>query len=274
MNLSQIKLVVTDMDGTLLNSNHEVSSLFFELFNELKKHNVFFVAASGRPYYSIVDKLNSIKDDIIIVAENGGLVIRKDELLLSTPIKRDNLLEIEALIESKTDIHPIFCTKAKAYFSHRSSSNGYFNSLLEYYPNYAIIKSTKEIKEDIIKIALYNSEDSEKQIYPHFKHLEPNYKVKISGKHWVDVSDDLAHKGHAIELIQEKYNISPEETLVFGDYNNDIEMLKRASYSFAMENAHKNVKEVANYTTKSNDDFGVEFILKKLIESKVNYRKL
>ncbi|ULC58672.1 HAD family hydrolase [Flaviramulus sp. BrNp1-15] len=268
MDLSQIKLVVTDMDGTLLNSNHEVSTLFFDLFKELKKHNIKFVAASGRPYYSIIDKLNSIKDDIIVVAENGGIVMKQNELLLSTPIRKDGLFEVESLIDTNNDIHPIFCTKSKAYFNHSSSVNGYIKSLTEYYPNYSIIKSIKEINEDILKIALYHSVDSEKYIYPHFKHLEPNYKVKISGKHWVDLSDDLANKGHALSLLQKTLNISHDETLVFGDYNNDIEMLKLATHSYAMENAHNNVKEVANYTTKSNDNFGVEIILEKLLKAK------
>lgn len=266
MNLSQIKLVVTDMDGTLLNSNHEVSNLFFNLFDELKKHNILFVAASGRPYYSIIDKLNAIKNDIIVVAENGGIVMKQDELLLSTPIKRNGLFEIESLIDSNNQIHPVFCTRSKAYF--KNSSNDQIKFLSEYYPTSNIIDSITEVKEDIIKIALYNTEDSEKNIYPHFKHLEPNYKVKISGKHWVDLSDDLANKGHALELLQKRFSITRDETLVFGDYNNDLEMLGLATYSFAMENAHPNVTEIANYKTKSNDDFGVEFILEKLIKAK------
>ena len=54
--------------------------------------------------------------------------------------------------------------------------------------------------------------------------------------------------------------------MVFGDYNNDLEMLAMADFSFAMKNAHPNVLEVANYTTTSNDDFGVERILEKLLE--------
>src|SRR5690606_37497816 len=131
----------------------------------------------------------------------------------------------------------------------------------EYYPTFTVIDSLDEVEEDIIKIALYHDIDSEKDIYPHFRHLEPDNKVKISGKHWVDLSDDLANKGHAIELLQKTYDISSEETLIFGDYNNDIEMLKLATYSFAMENAHENVKQIALYETKSNNDFGVERIL-------------
>ena len=269
MDLSQIKLVVSDMDGTLLNSNHEVSSLFFDLFKELKKHNILFVAASGRPYYSITEKLDSIKDEIIIVAENGGIVIEKENLLLSTPIRKEYLSQVESLINSNNHIHPVFCTKLKAYF--KNASNGYIKLLSEYYPNFTVIDNICEVEEDIIKIALYHDIDSEKYIYPHFKHLEPNYKVKISGKHWVDLSDDLANKGHAIELLQKTYNISSKETLIFGDYNNDIEMLKLATYSFAMENAHENVKEIAKFETKSNNNFGVEIILEKLIEAKKSY---
>src|SRR5690606_16915071 len=246
--------------------NHEVSSLFLELFEELKKHNILFVAASGRPYYSIIEKLHSIKDDIIIVAENGGIVIEKDKLLSSTPIKKEHQYEVETLINSNTHIYPVFCTKLKAYF--KNSSNGHIKLLTEYYPNFQVIDSIEEIKEDIIKIALYHDIDSEKYIYPLFKHLEPNYQVKVSGKHWVDLSDYFAHKGHAIELLQQTHHISANETLAFGDYNNDIEMLKLSTYSFAMENAHENVKKIACYETKSNNDLGVEIILEKLIQAK------
>jgi len=53
MDLSEVKLIVTDMDGTLLNSKHEVSSLFFEQFEQLKTNNIQFVVASGRQYHSI-----------------------------------------------------------------------------------------------------------------------------------------------------------------------------------------------------------------------------
>ena len=61
LKMKNVKMVVTDMDGTLLNSNHEVSASFFEIFKDLKQQNILFVAASGRPYYSIVEKLESNK---------------------------------------------------------------------------------------------------------------------------------------------------------------------------------------------------------------------
>ena len=65
--------------------------------------------------------------------------------------------------------------------------------------------------------------------------------------------------------VLETFAVQTSEVLVFGDYNNDLEMLALAEYSFAMANAHPNVKEVANFETTSNDDFGVERILEQLL---------
>ncbi len=56
--------------------------------------------------------------------------------------------------------------------------------------------------------------------------------------------------------------------MVFGDYNNDLEMLAQAHFSYAMENACEDVKKAARFHTKSNNNNGVEFILDKLIKSK------
>ena len=62
-----------------------------------------------------------------------------------------------------------------------------------------------------------------------------------------------------------EFQIASNEIMVFGDYNNDLEMLELSDYSFAMANAHPNVLKTAKYTTHSNDDFGVERILEKLL---------
>ena len=70
------------MDGTLLNSKHEVSPRFFEIYEELKKKNIAFVAASGRQYHSMVDKLESIKNEILVIAENGALIRKQEETKL------------------------------------------------------------------------------------------------------------------------------------------------------------------------------------------------
>ena len=75
------------------------------------------------------------------------------------------------------------------------------------------------------------------------------------------------NKGAALEKIQKDENISYEETMVFGDFYNDIEMLGKAKFSFVMENANEDMKQYGNYIAKSNRDYGVikaikEYVLK------------
>jgi len=263
MNLSQVKMVVSDMDGTLLNSQHEVSTRFFELFDELKKRNILFVAASGRQYHSIVDKLAPIKDEILVIAENGALVKDKEEELLVTPI--DNHLKSSLLsrIENIDGAHAMLCGKYNAYFDGKSIP--FLEQLKEYYASYEIHDDFSAVTDKIIKIAVYHDVSAEDHIYPAMKDLEDQIKVKVSGLNWVDLNHTDANKGFALEKVQKRFGISPEETMVFGDYNNDLEMLEKAKYSFAMKNAHPNVLKVANFKTTGNDDFGVETILEKLI---------
>lgn len=168
MNLANVKLVVTDMDGTLLNRNHEISPLFNALFEELLKHDITFVAASGRPFYGMANKLHHIMDDVIIVAENGGLVVKDNDTLLSNPIKPQHLKELIELILGIENTHPVFCTRHKAYVMSTSQSLLYL--LSEYYEHYEVIDSTDSIKDDVYKIALYHEESSERYIYPYVKH--------------------------------------------------------------------------------------------------------
>ena len=252
------------MDGTLLNSGHEVSERFFELFQELQKRKILFVAASGRQYNSIVDKLSPIKDDIIVIAENGGLVKHKEAELLSTILATDKRNDVLGILQGVEKIHPVLCGKQNAYLTGRSPD--FIALLRQYYSEFEIVEDLEQVEDEILKIAIYHFESSERFIYPSVKHLEPGLKVKVSGQNWVDISSPNSNKGFALQQVQERFGIKLNETMVFGDYNNDLEMLAMADFSFAMKNAHPNVLEVANYTTTSNDDYGVERILEKLLE--------
>ena len=265
MDLSKIKMVVSDMDGTLLNSKHEVSHRFFSLFEELKRRGILFVAASGRQYNSMVDKLHPIKDDIIIIAENGGYVMQNEKELLSTPLDGDILAQLLPIVEKINGAHPVLCGKTNAYL--KNNCPEFVDKLREYYTEYVMLDDLTRFDGEILKIAIYHFKSSEKYIYPSVQYLKDILKVKVSGKNWLDLSHQNAHKGFALQKIQEEHNISPMETLVFGDYNNDLEMLALSYHSFAMANAHPNVLKAARYSTLSNDDFGVELILEKLLQA-------
>ena len=91
--------------------------------------------------------------------------------------------------------------------------------------------------------------------------------VVVAGEIWLDIMNKNVNKGAALEKIQNDENISYEETMVFGDFYNDIEMLGKAKFSFVMENANEDMKQYGNYIAKSNRNYGVikaieEYVLK------------
>jgi len=263
MDLSKIKMVVSDMDGTLLNSNHEVSPRFFEQFGLLKEKGIQFVAASGRQYHSMAEKLSPIKEDIIFISENGALVKKGEDEISVTPIPKGLQGDLLSIVENIDGAHAMLCGKNTSYFDGKSIP--FLEQLKEYYASYEIVNDFEAVKDEIVKIAVYHGQSAEAFIYPKMKHLEDQVKVKVSGQNWVDLNHKKAHKGNALMKVLETFAIQTSEVLVFGDYNNDLEMLALAEYSFAMANAHPNVKEVANFETTSNDDFGVERILEQLL---------
>lgn len=265
MNLEKVKLVVSDMDGTLLNSKGEVSNQFFNLFKKLQQKNIHFCAASGRQYNSIVDKLATIKNDIYVIAENGGVAKKGDKLLLSNTLKSEKIVAIIPVLRNIADTNIVLCSENKAFIE--SKDQKFINLFKEYYHSYTVVDNLIEVakKTPILKIAVYHFSSSEDFIYPKIKHLKNDYLLKVSGQNWLDISDEKANKGNALREVQKILNITKEETMVFGDYHNDIEMLQEADFSFAMGNAHKDITEIANYATKSNNDFGVERVLERLV---------
>ncbi|MEH6656639.1 Cof-type HAD-IIB family hydrolase [Leeuwenhoekiella marinoflava] len=267
MDLTQVKLVVTDMDGTLLNDQGKVSPRFFELFKELQKHNIQFVAASGRQYFSIIDKLNRIKDEITVVAENGGITVQKAEVLDTCTVDAEVVHDLIRQMREIKDAYIVLCGKEQAYVE--SDHEPFIEIFQEYYTKFKRVPDLTEISNDhFFKIAVYSFGGSEVTTYPIAKKLEDQVKVKVSGENWLDISHLDTDKGRALKILQESLNITKAETMVFGDYNNDLEMISLADYSFAMQNAHPNVTKAANYQTKSNNESGVEYILEQLIEAK------
>jgi hypothetical protein len=75
MDFSSVRLVASDMDGTLLNTKHELSPDFFTIFNRMRSKDILFSAASGRQYQNLYNCFPGIQDEIIFIAENGSYVM-------------------------------------------------------------------------------------------------------------------------------------------------------------------------------------------------------
>lgn len=264
-----IKLIITDMDGTLLNNNHEVDNEFWPLLEKLNEKNIIFAIASGRPYYNLADKFKNVKDKLLFIAENGSLVIYKDEELFSSVISKEDVKKIKDICKEISQIVPIYCTKdfayiEKSYFD--SNEELIKNEVKKYYNNMKIVDDIEKVEQKFIKVAICDYLGSETNCYPILKKYEDIFQIVISGKIWADISKIGINKGVAISKAQENLNIAYDETMAFGDYLNDVEMMKQAKYSYAMKNAHKDLIKVANFITKDdNNNLGVINTIKENI---------
>lgn len=267
MDFSNIKLIVSDMDGTLLNENHEVSERFYNQFKALQNQNIHFVAASGRQFQSIQQKLNHIKDDISIIGENGGIMQHDNETKVLLKLSKNNVAECIEVLRKIDNCYVVLCGRKAAYIE--TSDDKFIEILKNYYSEVMTVKNLLRVEDDdFLKIAVFHFESSESNIYPHVKAFEDKYQVIVSGQNWLDISHIEANKAYALKILQKDLGLTAKETLVFGDFNNDIEMLKLADLSYAMANAHPNVKKQARFQTKSNTEEGVEHILEELINSR------
>ena len=120
MDLSNVKLIVSDMDGTLLNSREEVSQLFFKQFLKLKELGIHFVAASGRQYNSIAQKLHPIMNEITIVGENGGVIKRQSKTLLLQTFDTNKVIKLIPALRNINNTSIILCGENSAFIESKN----------------------------------------------------------------------------------------------------------------------------------------------------------
>lgn len=259
-----IKLIATDMDGTLLNDQGQLPTDFSATFSRLKEKNIIFAAASGRQYFSLRKTFLSVKEDVLFIAENGTLVMYKEEELYFHPLQKEHIPELLSIAKNVDNAYTVLCGKRSAYIE--STDQRFIDEVEKYYVKYEVVDNLQDVQDDVLKISICDFTDAEKNANVAFA---PNYadklQVTVSGKMWLDITHKTASKGTAIQYIQEKFNISFEQTMVFGDYFNDVTLLQNAFHSYAMENAHPDVKKHARFNAQSNNNNGVIQAINKIL---------
>lgn len=250
-----IKLIAADMDGTLLDSSHEINEEFWSVYEKLKEMGIIFSAASGRQYHNLRNKFQEIKDEIIFIAENGSYVVKNGEELFSQILGGNKVPEFIDLAREIDGVYPVLCGKKSAYIENDKPE--FVTEVKKYYDSCELVEDLKEVKDDALKVALYDFNGSETNCYHAFKKYEEDYKVVISAKYWLDIMNKFANKGMAMRKVQEYLGITKDESMAFGDYLNDVELLENVEHSYAMENAHPEVKKISKHIAGSNNENGV-----------------
>lgn len=260
-----IKLVVSDIDGTLVKDGyHTLNPRIPELVLELKRKGIIFVAASGRQYSSMKHLFRDVKDDIIFVAENGAYVVCRDWEINEHHFDPEIAEILIKDIREIDECHLTVSANDKLYVETEDEHlldllrNGYKNDVV--------------ITDDILahnlpinKVSMYRREGIDEIAKEMVAKWGDKLNCSLAGGRWLDFMELNVDKGVALAEIQDILKINIDETMAFGDNINDIGMLERAGESYAVANARKEVKEVAKHITDSNLNNGVIKVLETLV---------
>lgn len=255
-----IRLIAADMDGTLLDDEHELHDHFWPLVDELHRRGILFAPASGRQYYNLLARFYDIADEVVFIAENGTYVVHRGAELSSDcldPRAVSRLVDaVRDLRASGVDLGAVVCGKRSAYIERTDSP--FRGEVDRYYARLTVVDDLSRVDgDDVLKVAIYDFGSAERTTAPGLSDFTRTHQVVVSGQHWVDIMNLTANKGEAIRTIQRTFGITAAQTMVFGDFLNDLEMMDAADYSFAMHNAHPLLRERARYVAPPNSQNGV-----------------
>lgn len=263
-----IKLILIDLDGTLLNDNQTYDYLRFRnVVKKLNKKGVKIAVATGNSHYQTLHYLDEKTLPYIYLATYNGSDIRnKDEIIRKNSIPRDVFERVAKEVNNIEGFHTILNTDKNVYIINKENSP--YDLLDEVFINLYKIDNIDQIPKDedgmLISITTDTRQDEVYQISLELNERFKEIEVVKSTDFWIDMFPHNSGKHVALEYMQKKYNIDYKETLTIGDSNNDISMMKRAKYSVAMKKASKELLEVVDYQIGSNNDSAVISLLEEI----------
>lgn len=286
-----MKLIASDLDGTLLNEYGQVSEKNKEMIQRAIDNGIRFVVATGRSWEAASKPLQQAGITSPIISLNGATIYDEDKKLkYETPLERETARRVLS-VAKEADMYLEFFTN-KGIFS---ESREYFLKVLVDIMQSANPELTEEeIREfahlrfqmepvtfiddyyhifELEEIVIYKvlgfslNEEDLAEVRTKLE-MESSLEITSSGNTNLEFNHPDAQKGIALEHLAEQYGISMEQVISIGDNWNDVSMLKNAGKSFAMDNASSEIKEIADEVTKSNIEDGVAVVIENLLKNK------
>lgn len=265
---SRIRLVATDIDGTLVkDSSPEVYPEIVQMFRKLTDQGILCCVASGRQYHSIRRMFAEVSDDIVYIAENGAHIVYRGQDLSVTDMDREQAHEIIRQMRACGEGYEFVVSTPKG--SLLESGDDSFIALIRdsYHNQMEVVSDVLKNDPQIIKCAMHHSGSvrkvAEEELIPRWRE---HVKVCMAGEEWIDFMDAAVDKGNAIRFVQEYFDVGYDETMVFGDNENDIGMMKAAGMSYAVENACGAVKQAAKHSCPDYTQKGVYQVLQSMFD--------
>lgn len=252
------KLVAVDMDGTLLNSNGEITDNTIRAIRRLVDTGVVFTISTGRPIQG-VEKYNSLLHlRGPVITYNGAMIVDAEthETLFERGLLREDAKKIFEL--------GLHCDTTMCIWAGNQLYGNKLNSRIHDYKKLSGVEPIKveEFEEllniGVTKILWYDDADVIKKIMQELSaDMFSEVTYCTSKPTFLEFFNRKVSKSEAMKQIGQIYGINREEMIAIGDGLNDLNMIKYAGLGIAMGNADNEVKNNAQYITASNDDEGV-----------------
>ncbi len=264
-----IKLIISDIDGTLVPDGSGAGVMnpeYFDVIRDLAARGITFVACSGRQFVSMYKIFEPVADKIYFICEGGGFVSNgKREVLHSAVLDPEDVRE---LIQDARQIPQldIMVAGVKRSYCRSEDSELYRWMVNDYgFDIEALPDMDKGVDDDVAKVSLYHKNAVEALTRDTFvPKWEKRVKTVLAGIQWLDCVSPESGKGNAVAFLQKHLGVSKEETIVFGDNQNDIEMFDYAGCSYAVNGAREEVRQAADEICAPMEEDGVLQVLKNI----------
>jgi len=266
-----IKLIAIDLDGTLLNSHHQVSDRIKKTITNATNQGVHIVLASGRPYTGIRQYLAELglnRREHFCISNNGSLIHQADtgEHLNEFLLDFNSYQELEQLSRQiDVSIHALGDNKmftSNQHIGQYTVHDAYVTQTPLFYCPADEMKPSLSFTKVMFSAQPEQLTVAESKIPSHFYQ---KYTLVRSTPFFLECLNLGANKGIAMQVIADKLNIHYDEMMCIGDQNNDLPMFDYAKYKIAMANAADSIKDKATFVTTSNDEDGVAVAIEKFI---------
>ncbi|MDQ1004658.1 Cof subfamily protein (haloacid dehalogenase superfamily) [Neobacillus niacini] len=264
-----MKCFSIDLDGTLLNSEHDITEASLQTMNELLEEGHSVILNTGRAYGDVI-KLKALENlQIPIFCVNGAVLFSETrELLYEATISLETYKEIFPILKG-LGVGILVYTNYGGFPStlpplHKKSKEE-LNTLFEQF-NYDEILEKDQLK--IYKLIALTHHDELEKVEIVNKALGDTFDISMASSfpNNVEITSNEAHKGKALLRYQKMLNLEFDEIIAFGDGGNDLAQFEVADTSVAMANAPLNIQEKADIITKSNDEDGFAYAVRHLLK--------
>lgn len=269
--MSRIKLIMSDIDGTILDKNHQLDSYLIELMPLLKQRDIPFVLASARSPLGIAPISKELGiTDFPIACYNGALISLGDKILSQHSIDKSELLLLHDFLKKEFPTVSINVYSGKDWLVNTIDEWVEIESTItgESPKVTSLADFIKDEKTLVHKLLLIDNAATIQKLKETLATMDfPQTDFYLSKDNYLEVTHNQVSKKQALLELANYYQLSLTEIMTIGDNYNDIPMIETAGLGVAMGNAPTEVKTCANRVTDSNDQNGVSKAIKLYVLS-------